>query len=163
MTWLPVVGFEDIYEVSDAGLVRKRYRTRRIADLKYIKGFTNKQGYNLLSLNDNNRKRSILRHHVVLEAFIGFCPENMEGSHLDGDPSNNCVENLIWESRSDNAKRRRPALGEKSRNHKLTELEVLKIRALYAEGRGLKSLGREFNVSYVMIRYIVQRKNWTHI
>jgi len=40
-------------------------------------------------------------HHLVLETFVGPCPEGMETRHLNGDPSDNRLENLAWGSRED--------------------------------------------------------------
>jgi len=39
---------------------------------------------------------------MVLEAFVGPCPEGMECCHRDGNPANNHVGNLYWGTRSEN-------------------------------------------------------------
>ena len=46
------------------------------------------------------RKRYV--HRLVLEAFVGTCPDLHEGCHRDGDPRNNTVVNLYWGTRSAN-------------------------------------------------------------
>lgn len=38
-------------------------------------------------------------HHIVLNTFVGPCPEGMEGCHWDGDCANNCLANLRWDTR----------------------------------------------------------------
>lgn len=45
-----------------------------------------------------------LVHRLVLEAFVGPCPPGHECCHRDGDPSNNCLDNLYWGTRSDNVR-----------------------------------------------------------
>lgn len=42
-------------------------------------------------------------HSLVLEAFTGPCPEGMEARHLDDNPTNNRLENLVWGTRSENS------------------------------------------------------------
>ena len=43
-------------------------------------------------------------HRLVLLAFVGECPSGMEACHNDGDPSNNNIDNLRWDTRSSNIK-----------------------------------------------------------
>ena len=52
--------------------------------------------------------------------------------------------------------------GEKNGRAKLTEANVVEIRKLYESGKvtNKAELGRMFNVSDSMIRYVVQYKNW---
>lgn len=45
-----------------------------------------------------------LLQRLVLEVFIGPCPEGMEARHLDGDIKNNRLDNLKWGTRKQNAK-----------------------------------------------------------
>lgn len=57
-----------------------------------------------------------------------------------------------------------PARGIKHGMVKLTERDVLKIRAEYASGAGSYSeLARKFGVSWSNIGLIVNRRNWKHI
>ena len=42
-------------------------------------------------------------HRVVLEAFVGPCPEGHEACHNNGNPSDNRLENLRWDTKSANA------------------------------------------------------------
>ncbi|MDP7729539.1 HNH endonuclease [Mycobacterium sp. TY813] len=41
-------------------------------------------------------------HHLVLEAFVGPRPPGLEGCHGNGDPADNSVANLRWDTRSAN-------------------------------------------------------------
>ncbi len=43
-------------------------------------------------------------HVLVLTAFRGHCPAGMEGCHNDGDPKNNRLSNLRWDTHSANQK-----------------------------------------------------------
>ena len=91
--WRPVVGFSD-YEVSDLGRVRSYKRVKvRILHPTY-------NGSGSMRVELAGKKRLV--HILVLEAFVGLRPEGMECRHLDGDFTNNKVENLRWGTRSEN-------------------------------------------------------------
>ena len=53
--------------------------------------------------------------------------------------------------------------GEEAGNSKLTKKQVLKIREMYSEGYGYKSLSEDFNTSESNIHAILSRKTWHHI
>lgn len=54
--------------------------------------------------------------------------------------------------------------GTKNGRSKLTEDDVIRIRSLWATGRHSKqALGRQFNVTGVLIGKIVRRELWSHI
>lgn len=54
----------------------------------------------------NRVQISYFVHRLVLEMFIGPCPYGLECRHLDGNPSNNRVENLMWSTRIANQRDR---------------------------------------------------------
>lgn len=106
--WLPVVGFEGLYEVSDWGRIRSVDRKvnakycKRLIKGVVLKPAPDKDGYQRYVLSINNRQTHTSAHKVVLEAFVGPCPDGMEACHDDGDPSNNRVENLRWDTHRNN-------------------------------------------------------------
>ena len=72
---------------------------------------THPNGYKQVSLSKGNRQRTHKVHRLVLEAFVGPCPEGMESCHADDDPGNNRLENLRWGTHAENC-------DERSRNGK---------------------------------------------
>lgn len=58
---------------------------------------------------------------------------------------------------------RNPANGERSGQSKLTEAQVLEIRAAHADGTPATHLAKLFGVSSVCIDHVVHRKTWRHI
>ena len=108
--WLPVVGWEGIYEVSDQGEVRSVSRTVLSKDGRSWALSSNamtpyidpKTGYRSLRLTTNGRRVTKRIHVIVLEAFRGSRPTGFVSCHNDGDPSNNRVDNLRWDSQSEN-------------------------------------------------------------
>ena len=105
--WLPVPGYEGVYEVSDLGRVRSmdrldsRGRKRRGRVLSPRK---TTRDHRSISLCLNAVSRSFQVHHLVLTAFVGPRPEGLEGCHWDDDPTNNCLSNLRWDTRSANVR-----------------------------------------------------------
>ena len=103
--WLPVVGHEGRYEVSDRGRVRSLDRLN--ARGQKIKGRILKErplpnGRPRVSIAAGGRAVDAYVYHLVLDAFIGPRPQGMECLHWDDDPTNNTLENLRWGTRADN-------------------------------------------------------------
>lgn len=95
-TWLPVVGYEDRYIVSDHGRVFSLRAGVMLAPC------VNKGGYQQVSLTDGTTKTSLLVHRLVLEAFVGPCPEGQEALHGAAGQDINTPENLRWGTRTEN-------------------------------------------------------------
>lgn len=56
-----------------------------------------------LSYGCEAKSRIFRVHRLVLEAFVGPCPDGMETRHRDGDPTNNRLSNLCWGTPAENA------------------------------------------------------------
>lgn len=96
--WLPVVGWEARYEVSDQGRVRSVGPRGRVRALT-----AGSHGYLALNLSDGSRRATRTVHRLVLEAFVGPCPDGMEACHADADRHNNRLTNLRWDTTKANA------------------------------------------------------------
>lgn len=96
MQWIPIPGY-DGYSVSDTGEVMSFKRSRAGRLLRQIPATG---GYRLVKLGNANNPKRI--HRLVLEAFVGPCPEGMEACHNNGDPADNRLENLRWDTKSAN-------------------------------------------------------------
>lgn len=114
---------------------------------------------------DGPRNRFV--HRLVLEAFIGPCPPGLECRHIDGDPSNNWLDNLCWETHDENDadKKRhgRQPMGSKSHLARLHEDDIPVIRRLLADGFGQTMIARRFGVARTTISSIATGRNWAHI
>lgn len=107
--WKPVVGFEGLYEVSSRGRVRSLPHSApgrpgvvmHFAG-KVLPGSVNPQGYIEVGLSRDGVRTLRKVHRLVLEAFVGPRPDGTEGCHGDGDPGNNRLTNLRWDTRSAN-------------------------------------------------------------
>lgn len=107
--WLPVVGFEGFYEVSDHGSVRSVTRivkfsrgATRVAPSRVLSAATDSVGYQRVSLRRDGHGQTKKVHRLVLEAFTGGCPDGHMACHNNGDPGDNRLVNLRWDSATEN-------------------------------------------------------------
>jgi hypothetical protein len=102
-------------------------------------------------------------HSLVAEAFLGPRPDGHQVRHLDGDRSNNRVENLCYGSALENAQDRErhgtTARGERGGNARLSDAAVVLIRELYAETDATQyELAGRFNISQAQVNNIILGK-----
>ena len=106
--WLPIEGYENLYEVSNLGRVRRLESfvtntngVRRKVPGKILKPGT-ARGYLIVNLSKNGISRPFLIHRIVSTAFLPN-PDNLpQVNHRDENKQNNSVENLEWCSAKDN-------------------------------------------------------------
>jgi hypothetical protein len=60
------------------------------------------KGYLRLTLRCGPISRCVFVHRLVLEAFVGPMPPGAVSRHLNGDPTDNRIENLAYGSQSEN-------------------------------------------------------------
>jgi hypothetical protein len=96
--WLPVRGWERFYRISNYGRVWSKHQYGR-----FVVGMSMDGGYRVVKLRDEDRRGHVAVHVMVLEAFVGPRPEGMEGCHNDGDPKNNRLGNLRWDTPAGNS------------------------------------------------------------
>lgn len=114
--WRTIPGYSDAYEVSDLGRIRSVDRiVTYLRDGRFIsrsfRGMVLSQSVNRsvrrhmyvhLYRGSHDDRRMHLVHRLVLEAFLGPCPDGMEGCHNNGDPTDNRLQNLRWDTHSSN-------------------------------------------------------------
>lgn len=175
--WRDIKGYEGYFQVSSWGRIRSVTRTVRHwrGGTQVVNGRIrktpkiNEYGYLMVQLNREGKGRMFLVHRLVLEAFIGPCPDGMECCHEDGNASNNRLENIRWgtalENGADRVRHGRvyKQTGEKHWNCKLTEEDVLEILARLRAGIGVPELVREFGVTEGTIRGIKTGRTWSHL
>jgi hypothetical protein len=119
-------------------------------------------GYGVMSIN----KKTVATHRYSWELHNGPIPKGMIVRHYVCDnPA--CVnpDHLKLGTRADNTrdmhKKKREARGESLSN--LTDKDVLNLRNRYREGKTLKQIAKEFNLSTSSVSLILKGKNWKHV
>lgn len=110
-----------------------------------------------------HRKRKYI-HRLVLETFVGVCPYGHECRHLDGDPTNNSLDNLSWGTRQENANDRRlhgrMPIPHESKFTKLKPDDIPVIKFLSFTGYSSRSIGKIFDTSHTTIQKILRSERW---
>ena len=106
--WKPIPGYEGLYEVSDHGTVRSLDRqlpwngTSRFFSGRILSPVATDFGHLVVGLYKDGKSSHARVHRLVMLAFVGLCPEGEEVCHYDGDPANNRLSNLRYDTRSGN-------------------------------------------------------------
>lgn len=162
--WMPVVGYEQNYMVSNYGRVSSIKRPHCKGGLLILS--PTKLGYVRTSLSLNGKRDTFMVHRLVLEAFIGPCPDGLEAAHLNGNRSDNVLPNLVWTTRKENHSHKvahgTQPFGEDNAQSKLTAEQVLEIRRLRGQVKG-RELAARFCVSESNVSVIQLGKSWTHL
>ena len=88
--WKDIKGYEGIYQVSDRG------RIKSLRKKKYLKVWSTKQGYRYVVLNIEGKAYTTYIHQLIAQAFIPN-PDNKDiVHHIDRNPENNSLDNLMW-------------------------------------------------------------------
>lgn len=169
--WLPIDGWPG-YTVSDWGRVRTYWGPggatqghRAIgARFKYLAGTIKKGGHRLVELyRDGSREvRRVYVHVLVLEAFKGPCPEGQECCHWDGNPLNNRVDNLRWDTHLANMQ---DNFHHGKRGYaKLAPDDIPAIWTRLVTGQESDStIARDYGISAAAIKDIRNGRNWSHL
>lgn len=172
--WLPVVGYEGLYEVSDRGQVRsldrivvtsagpRRYRG------KTLKWHIGTDGYPEVTLSRRGVQETFNVHVLVLEAFAGRCPPGQEARHGPAGKADPSLVNLRgWGTREENvADRVTDGQGNRGERHglaKRTAAVILEIRARVAAGERQVDVARDLDLDPKYIWLVVHRKCWQHV
>lgn len=172
------MGWEGFYEVSSEGRVRSLDRTvvvrcgarpyvRRMKG-RVLRQNRKRNGYLQVELSRVGEPPSYRNvHRLVLAAFEGPGPEGYEVCHNDGTRANNRLENLRYDTRSNNHldrhKHDRPWVrGEQHHATHLTDQDIRDIRRLYPSV-SQPALAIRFGVGQPAINAIVHRKTWKHV
>lgn len=169
--WLPVVGFEGVYEVSNCGRVR-RVRTCLGGQAgKLLGGKTSpRRPYRRVELRlaPGSPARDARVHQLVFEAFVGPVPPGHEINHINGDKSDCRVSNLEAVTHRGNMEHAGAtglaARGRCVASARLSEDAVRQIRTGHAAGAATcLELAERFGVTESTIGSVVRRETWRHV
>lgn len=149
--WKEIDGFEN-YEVSTEGTVRNKKYNRLLTPSPGAGGY--------LRVNLRKDKKSY-QHYVHRLVASAFLEGEGEVNHLDGDRTNNKVDNLEWTTHQENV------------NHAFEVLQrapsrgAVKVLVVYTDGTekifdGIKQCAEYYNIDCATIRDYVNHKLTKH-
>lgn len=169
--WKDINGYEGLYQISNLGRVRSLAKqcgfTYLPETIRRTKVKPN--GYEIIILSKNNRKKTHHIHRLVAMAFLDDYCEMLDVNHKDGNKLNNNLANLEMCTRSENIRHAydnglsKAARGERNGKSKLTSSEVLAIKQAYKDCPNYTRLGRLFNVNPGTIYAIINGITWREI
>lgn len=159
------------YRFGSDGSVWSRYvkgvRGRLGVTWSRITGGLDPRGYVILRLRDDYGSVLITRlHRMILTAFVGPCPPGLMACHNDGDPTNNRVENLRWDTResnyADSERHGTACIGMRNGQAKLRNHDIPVIREMLGAGFTQQQIADRFGVAQNTISRIGGGKIWTN-
>ena len=155
----PIQGFEK-YEITPYGEIWSNISHKWLTPQNYS------DGYVRFNLGRLGRMKSL--HRLLLETFVGPCPEGMVACHYNGIRDDNRLENLRWDTMSNNYKdalrHGTATIGQKNGSSKLTNQTVKRIinmckLKLFSN----RTISKFYKVSPTAINNIAANKTWKHI
>jgi hypothetical protein len=112
-------------------------------------------------------KKTVKIHRLVMLCFAGPCPKGKEVAHNNGNPNDNRLENLRYDTRQNNAMdaylHGTGVQGETHGMHKLTEEKVREIREKAAAGTPIRQIAFVYHRGCSTIASVVHRRTWKHV
>ncbi len=160
--WRDVKGYEGLYWVSSAGLVKGINSQKKPT-------VTNK-GYFTLDLYSGNIRKKVLVHRLVAQAFIPNPKNYPNVCHIDDNPQNNSMDNLFWGTQKMNIQdmvakgrgRNKAFKGEKNGSAKLKDADIPAIKRLL-QSMNCAEISRLYGVDRTAISQIKRGITWQHI
>lgn len=156
MTYVSIPDFDN-YQVSNLGTVRKKLKN---GGYRVINPWLSDSHYSVTLVNETGRKVFYI-HRLVLIAFGPPMPADRPlCMHLDDNPANNCIQNLMWGDKRMNAMmavsngRLCPA----ELRVFLTREEAEAVREEYAAGKSMQQIATLFGCSRWTISNIVHNR-----
>ena len=99
--WKPIKGYEGLYEISNLGRV-KSLNYKGSGKGKILKNIEHSNGYLIVGLAKNGKRKQFYVHKLVAEAFIPNPENKPEVDHINTIRDDNKVENLCWVTKKEN-------------------------------------------------------------
>lgn len=175
--FVPINGYEELYEISNYGRIKSLPRTW-VTGERF--GVRSKQETILkTSVQSNGYVRCVLCKESIRKAYsvhvlvAGHFCENINNlpvvNHENSIRHDNFYRNLTWTTHQGNVIHgfekgfMKGANGTKNPRAKYTDDQVIEIRRLFKEGCLQKEIALKFNCKQQSISKIITRQRWSHI
>ena len=124
-------------------------------------------GYRQVILSKDGKRNYQKVHRLVAETFISNPDSKKQVNHIDGNKLNNCIDNLEWNTPSENQIHAfnkglsKPRRGKANNFTKLTKEQVIEIKKLLKQKtHSHRQIGEIYGVTRQAIGRINTGKNW---
>lgn len=167
--WKPVAGSEGKFEVSNHGRVKalpwefRHWCGKMIPQPeKILKQSRHSGGYRIVSLRQGTRKAYV--HKLVMEAFVGPA-EGRDVNHIDGDKTNNRLDNLEYCDRLHNvhhaiATGLQNNGGEGNGMHRYTAEQITAAHRMVQRGSTYAEAAMAAGIGESTVEMVVSGKRW---
>lgn len=129
---------------------------------RVLKTDMNSCGYLRVTLCKENTPRKFFIHRLVAKTYLDNEGDFPQVNHIDGNKTNNTIENLEWCTQSINQYHAH-ANNLQKRFTKVSETQVHKICELIGEGLTVRSISETLEISRYIPEDIKRGKTWRHI
>lgn len=124
-------------------------------------------GYKTVKVPIDGKVKYRSVHRLVLEAFVGPCPDGMQCRHLNDHRADNRLENLKWgtpkENGEDKVANDVQPWGEEHYKAVWSEADIIEMRRLWNSGGDLSQIQERFGGLRPAIHHAVTGRTWKHI
>lgn len=133
--WEDVKGTNGKYKVSSFGRIIGAYG-------RLIKPIRTPKGYVRVKIWYGSTYRTRMIHRIVAEAFIPRPDGKAQINHIDGNKTNNRVDNLEWCTQSENMRHRVDVLGIRPASHHVVKVRCIETgRVFRSAAEAARSVG----------------------
>lgn len=120
--WLPIEGYEGLYEVSSEGRVRS-LNYNHTGETKILRPEMTGKGYLMICLWKDGKQKMFLVHRLVALTFVPNMFGLVEVNHINEVKTDNRADNLMWCDRKENQNwgTRNQRVSEKNTNGKCSK------------------------------------------
>lgn len=154
--WKDIPGYEGKYQVSNFGNV-KSLNYHRTKNEKFLTGKIDKDGYRVILLSRNQKKKSVSVHRLVAEAFIPNLNNKPEVNHKDRDKQNNVVSNLEWVTSFENTQH---CIRSGRKTHKKPVLQFTKNNEFIASWDSIAEASLSTGIKHSNISACCNKRKW---
>lgn len=175
--WLPVPGYERIYEVSNHGRVKVLDKMvnsglRHVPSVfragKIMKSRLFENGYLRVCLIKNGKGKGFACHVLVAMAFLKKYGKKNQVNHKNGIKTDNNLHNIEWVTGSENMRHAietglSKCIGEDNHLAKLTEQQVIAMRNDLADGMTIPQIISKYQTPPHATRNAMKNKSWKYL
>lgn len=167
--WVDIEKYNGKYKISNLGNVwcdtRKwvcgSYKSHREIPAGIMKTWNSVYGYKFVDLHINNKIKKIAVHRLVAMHFLDNTNNLPMVNHIDGNKTNNSVDNLEWCSGDYNMKHAVETglivSGEKNKKRLLSNAEADEVRKIYNIIKDQRTIAKVYGVSQQTISRAVNK------